>query len=384
MFEVIAKEFSMLRFAVIGLASVLLLQGAATAADPPPADPVLTAAVEFPGYVMFGESEAPGMVLVVVRGTASLVLGYGETERGNGRQPDGNSLFRLNSVSKVFATEVMASLAAEGRIRLTDTLQRHAGGKAVQQVGARPVTLLDLATYSAGMPREIGDAPADRAPRTWPTRSERWDWLASNPLRWAPGMVAAYSNVGFDLLVDAMEEATGQSYPALLRDRITEPAGMTDTTVVPTGEQCARLMIGTGLGGAGPCVDTAATAGSGGLYSTGNDMMRWLQRHMRDPEGVLALSHAVYRQRQAIPTAIGFDEAAPMSGLGLGWVTSEAAGTRPLLVAKSGAGVGFMSYAVFAPGRDVGVFVVMNRLDFAPFAGLVAGANALVASLATR
>jgi D-alanyl-D-alanine-carboxypeptidase/D-alanyl-D-alanine-endopeptidase len=143
-------------------------------------------------------------------------------------------------------------------------------------------------------------------------------------------------------------------------------------------------MIGTGLGGAGPCVDTAATAGSGGLYSTGNDMLRWLQRHMRDPEGVLALSHAVYRQRQAIPTAIGFDEAAPMSGLGLGWVTSEAAGTRPLLVAKSGAGVGFMSYVVFAPGRDVGVFVVMNRLDFAPFAGLVAGANDLVASMATR
>jgi D-alanyl-D-alanine-carboxypeptidase/D-alanyl-D-alanine-endopeptidase len=377
-------EFSMLRFAVIGLASVLLLQGAATAADPPQADPVLTEAVEFPGYVMFGESEAPGMVLVVVRGTASLVLGYGETERGNGRQPDGNSLFRLNSVAKVFATEVMASLAADGRIRLTDTLQRHAGGMAVQQVGPRPITLLNLATYSAGMPREIGDAPVDRAPRTWPTRSERWHWLASNPLRWAPGTVAAYSNVGFDLLADAMEEATGQSYPALLRDRVTAPAGMTDTTVAPTEEQCARLMVGTGLGGAGPCVDTAATAGSGGLYSTGNDMLRWLQRNMRDPEGVLALSHAVYRQRQAIPTAIGFDEAAPMSGLGLGWVISEAAGARPLLVAKSGAGVGFMSYVAFAPGRDVGVFVVMNRLDLAPFAGLVAGANALVASLATR
>ncbi len=73
-----------------------------------------------------------------------------------------------------------------------------------------------------------------------------------------------------------------------------------------------------------------------------------------------------------------------MSGLGLGWVTVEASGARPLLVGKSGAGVGFMSYVAFAPGRDVGVFVVVNRLDFAPFAGLVAGTHALVASLATR
>lgn len=374
----------MLRLAVTAMFMTLLAQGAATAADPPPADPVLTEAVEFPGYVMFAESGAPGMVLVVVRGAASLVLGYGETERGNGRRPDGNTLFRLNSIAKVFATEVLISLAAEGRIRLTDTLQQHAGGRSVQQVGPRPITLLDLATYSAGMPRDIGDAPEGRAPRTWPTRSERWHWLASNPLHWAPGTVAAYSNVGFDLITDAMEEATGQFYPALLRDRVTAPAGMTDTTVAPTEEQCARLMIGTGLGGAGPCVDTIATAGSGGLYSTGNDMLLWLRRNMQDRDGTLALSHAVYRHRQAIPTAVGFDEAAPMSGLGLGWVIIEAAGARPLLVGKSGAGVGFMSYVAFAPGRDVGVFVVVNRLDFVPFAGLLAGVNALVASLATR
>ncbi|TPG44214.1 D-alanyl-D-alanine-carboxypeptidase/endopeptidase AmpH [Roseomonas nepalensis] len=377
-----AGRLSWLRLAVAGLSFALLAHGAA--ADPPDADAALREAVEFPGYVLFGESGAPGLVLVAVRGASSLVLGYGETERGNGRAPDGRSLFRLNSVSKVLATEALASLVAEGRLRLTDTLARHAGGRAVQQVGPRPITLLDLATYSAGLPREIGDAPADRAPRTWPTRSERWRWLDGNPLRWAPGTMAAYSNVGFDLLGDAMEEASGQAYPALLRDRVTAPAGMTDTTVSPTEEQCARLMTGTGLGGAGPCVDTAATAASGGLYSTGDDMRRWLRRNLGDPEGTRALSHAVYRPRQAMPIAAGFDEAAPMSGLGLGWVISDAAGTRPLLVAKSGAGVGFMSYVAFAPGRDAGVFVVMNRLDFAPFAGLVAGANALLASLATR
>jgi serine-type D-Ala-D-Ala carboxypeptidase/endopeptidase len=50
-----------------------------------------------------------------VHGDHSLVRGYGETEKGNGRTPDGNSLLRLNSVTKVFTTEVLASLAAEGK-----------------------------------------------------------------------------------------------------------------------------------------------------------------------------------------------------------------------------------------------------------------------------
>ena len=221
-------------------------------------------------------------------------------------------------------------------------------------------------------------------PRAWPTREDRWKWLPGYKLPWAPGTIAAYSNVGFDLLADAIETAAGQSYPDLLRARVTAPLGMADTGFAPTPEQCARLMIGTGLGGAGPCVDTHATDGSGGLYSTGNDMALWLRHNIEDPDGMLALSHAVYRQRQALPAAIGFDEAGPMAGLGLGWVTVASEGIHPTLVAKSGGGVGFMSYIAFAPGRGVGLFVAVNRVDFAMFFGLTEAANELIANLVTR
>ena len=72
----------------------------------------------------FAESGAPGMVLVVVRGDATLVRGYGETEKGNKHEPDGNSLLRLNSITKVFTTEVLVSLAADRKLALTDKLQR--------------------------------------------------------------------------------------------------------------------------------------------------------------------------------------------------------------------------------------------------------------------
>jgi len=54
------------------------------------------------------------------------------------------------------------------------------------------------------------------------------------------------------------------------------------------------------------------------------------------------------------------------------------------LLTKSGGGVGFMSYLVFAPGRNAGVMVVVNRTDFGIFTPLVGAANSLVAALATR
>jgi serine-type D-Ala-D-Ala carboxypeptidase/endopeptidase len=370
----------------IVLSLILAIAAAAPlrAADAPAADPVLTGASDLTGTVMFLQSGASGMVLVIVRGDRSLVLGYGETEKGNKRTPDGNSLFRLNSITKVFATEVLVSLAADGKLSLADPLQRYAGRTKVPTFGSRPITLLDLATHSAALPREMGDAPDGVFHRAWPTREDRWKWLPGYKLPWAPGTIAAYSNVGFDLIADAIETAGGQSYPELLRKRVTAPLGMMDTGFAPTPDQCGRLMTGSGLGGAGPCVYTQATDGSGGLYSTGNDMARWLRHNIEDTDGTLALSHAIYRQRQALPAAIGFDEAGPMAGLGLGWVTVAAQGIHPALVAKSGGGAGFMSYIAFAPGRNTGVFVAVNRVDFAMFSGLTETANALIANLVTR
>ncbi len=376
---VAGKNNGMKRSIVLAIALAVGCPPGASAADR-----ILTEASDLGGYVLFVNSGAPGMVLAIVRDEQSVVVGYGETEKGNGHAPDGSSLVRLNSITKVFATEVVASLVADGKLRLTDPLQRFAGDAKVPVSGPRPMTLLDLATHSAGLPREMGNPPPGTNPRAWPTRDERWAWLPDYRLAWAPGTAAAYSNIGFDLLADAAETAGGQPYPELLRARVTAPLGMADTGFTPTAEQCARLMVGSGFGGPASCVDTHATDGSGGLYSTGKDMAVWLRHNIDDPDGTLALSHAVYRPRQSIPAAIGFDEAGPMAGLGLGWVSVAAAGIHPALIAKSGAGLGFMSYVVFAPGRHVGVFIVVNRVDFGTFAGLTEGANGLVASLATR
>jgi D-alanyl-D-alanine-carboxypeptidase/D-alanyl-D-alanine-endopeptidase len=73
-----------------------------------------------------------------------------------------------------------------------------------------------------------------------------------------------------------------------------------------------------------------------------------------------------------------------MAGIGLGWITMAAQGRLPMILQKSGGGGGFMPYIAFAPGRDVGAFVAVNRLDFDMFAGLTAAVNDLIANLLTR
>ena len=167
---------------IIRIAALALAVGLGVAATTPSraADPVLAQATDLGGLVMFLESGAPGMVLVVVRGDDEIVRGFGETAPGSKQEPNGKSLLRLNSINKVFTTEALVSLVADGKLRLTDPLQRWAGEAKVPDFKGRPITLLDLATHSAALPREIGDAPADAAPRTWPTRADRWTWQCWN------------------------------------------------------------------------------------------------------------------------------------------------------------------------------------------------------------
>ena len=112
------------------------------------------------------------------------------------------------------------------------------------------------------------------------------------------------------------------------------------------------MMMGTGLGAQPAPVWTLNRQRSGGLYSTADDMVLWMRHELQgDASPVLAISQAVYRLRQTMPAAIGFDEGASMAGIGLAWVMVAAHGTQPMLLDKSGGGGGFMTYVALAPGR---------------------------------
>src|SRR5262249_56973163 len=110
-------------------------------------------------------SGAPGLVLAVVRGEETIVLGYGETRPGSKVEPDGRSILRMGSIAKVMAGQVLASMAADGTLKLTDPLAQYAPpGANVPAFPGREITLLDVASYTARLPRALPDVP-DPPPR---------------------------------------------------------------------------------------------------------------------------------------------------------------------------------------------------------------------------
>ncbi|WP_247311594.1 D-alanyl-D-alanine-carboxypeptidase/endopeptidase AmpH [Bradyrhizobium sp. 141] len=365
----------------------MLIYGPARA---PAEDLALQDAVTMTGTAMFLNSSAPGLILAVVHGDDSVVQGYGETAPGSKVEPDGRSIIRLGSISKVFATDLLATLAAEGRVGLTDPLSRYApAGVTVRSFGNQPFSLLDLASHAAGLPREVRN-PSVKGGDGNPFLAFRadyyWKWISEHPPAYAPGTTAMYSNYGYGLLGEALSKAAGKPYRDLLQEQLIAPLALTDTTTRLSDEQKMRLMVGLDpFNQPDPNWEVPdIMLASAGVYSTANDVVRWMRWHLNgDDKSATALSlvHALWRPHDGLQRVVGAEVTGSI-GMGLGWIISPPKDGVPLLLGKSGGIGGFMTYVVLSPNRKLGIFVVASRVNFAMFEGLRTAVRELAAELA--
>jgi D-alanyl-D-alanine-carboxypeptidase/D-alanyl-D-alanine-endopeptidase len=357
------------------------------------ADALLDEIVEFNGEIFFIDTKVPALVIGAVRDGEISVKGFGERAGPGSPAPDGDTIIRIGSITKAFTGEVLAHLTAEGTVELADPLSKWAPDLASGASGADvpPIRLIDLATHAAGLPREVPHEPGpDNDPFVNITREGFAAWLKKEPLLFAPGSSVLYSNFGFDLLSIALSEAAKKPYPEILQEHITGPLQMKDTGFALSDEQKKRFMPGHAPDGtAMPEVPTGSViVGSGGLYSTPNDLLRWMKWHLdrfgeKDAEARV-LDHALYLMRDGLKAASGMDESGHMDALGLAWIGMMAKDDRPFILQKAGGLQGTFSYIAFAPTRNAAVFIAINKFDFAAALKMGEYANELLATIAPR
>jgi D-alanyl-D-alanine-carboxypeptidase/D-alanyl-D-alanine-endopeptidase len=384
-------RWSRARFAFVGIATVIAAQSALSG----PAiaeDKLLTEAVNFTGTLTYLGVRVPGFILVAVRNGETAFAGFGKIADKTDKAPDADTMFRIGSVSKAFCGEVLASMVLDGKARFADRLQDRLGYEVtLPEKEGRPIRLIDLATQASGLPREVPrpDAPADD-PFATNTREAQIADLKKDPLLFAPGTGALYSNYGFDLLGAALANAGGKPYADLLKERVLDRAGMKDTVFNLRPGDEARAMQGHNFDGSPmPVAHTPVSIEcSGGLYTTANDMARWMKWHLDrlavTDRDLRLLDHAAYLYRDGLTVVSGLDDGGAMDAMGLGWVINMPTASHPLILQKSGGLQGSFAYLAMAPTRGVAAFFVMNEFSTGGFTAAVAATNGLVAQLAPR
>ena len=348
---------SLLIFAALCAASLTSAQAAQPSVDPEFAADVVD---RYANHIYYG-SGAIGMALVVIDGNQRVFRSFGETRPGNNEHPQLDSVIRIASLSKLMTSEMLVKLLDQGVVKLNDPLSKYAPpGARVPTYQGAPITLVNLATHTSALPREQPGGAAHRPVFVWPTRQQRWNWLSTATLT-----------------------AAGKPWPQLFEEQITRPLGMKDTTFTPSPDQCRRLMIPEK--GASPCNNTLAAIGSGGVYSTPGDMMRWMQQFLSSDfftRGQQAdrMQTLIY-QRSQLTRVIGMDVPGKADALGLGWVYMKPKNGQPGIIQKTGGGGGFITYMAMNPQANVGAFVVVTRSSLTRFNNMSDGINELVSEL---
>lgn len=225
---------------------------------------------------------------------------------GPGAVPlDGETVFEIGSVTKVFTATALADMALRGEVSLDQPVAELLPPNVkVPDRSGKPITLLLLSTHFSALPRLPANwIPADMAnPYADYTVQKMYDFLASYTLPYDPGERYVYSNFGFGLLGHALAREAGTTYEALIRERILGPLGMDHTAIELTPWMESHLAMGHDEYG-DPAVnwDIPALAGGGALRSTVNDMLEFAAANLSDSAGTpFAAMDSTHRPRQAI------------------------------------------------------------------------------------
>lgn len=280
------------------------------------------------------------------------IVSYGDP--GPGQPPlDGNSVFEIGSISKVFTSTVLAQLVQEGKVRLDDPAQKYLPSTVqVPTRNGKAITLGNLAMQNSGLPRLPSNLkPADSAnPYADYTVQQMYDFLSSYQLTRDPGAEFEYSNLGVGLLGHILSRATGLSYEELERQRVWAPLGMTNTSITFTPWMKAHLAIGHDpQGQVAANWDLPTLAGAGAIRSTTNDMLKFMDANLHPERGALQRAMAFAHEQRA---------PAGNMGIGLNWLIAHA-GPDTILWHNGGTG-GYRTFIGFEPSRKTGVVVMTN------------------------
>ena len=332
------------------------------------ANPSATVITKFRARIpeLMTEQGIPGLAVALVDADQTLwAEGFGHIDQRGSAPVTADTIFSVESMSKLFtATAVMQAVAA-GRLDLdapiTTYLPEFTVHSAFEEHPERKITLRMLLSHTAGFTHEAplgNNNDLDPGDFDAHVRSISDTWL-----RFPVGSGYAYSNLGIDLAGYILERVEGKPFAEVMRDSLLEPLGMHHSTF---DRAVIRATADRAVGHVHPYpeppLEVPMTA-AGGLYSSAADLARFLRFELNGGsiDGRAVLDSKWLDEMETIPPP----RAGEPAGYALGvvrhrwnrWAQS------PDLFEHGGGGFGFLSDLWWAPQLGVGIAVLTNSDD---------------------
>jgi CubicO group peptidase (beta-lactamase class C family) len=294
------------------------------------------------------QKQAVGMVAGVIDPNGRRVIAYGKLANDDPHALDGDTIFEIGSITKVFTSLVLADMVYRKEVALDDPAAKYLPENVrMPERNGKSITLLDLSTHCSG----LSPLPGNLKPGADYSREDLYQFLSGYTLPRDPGSGYEYSNLGAGLLGHLLARRAGTDYESLIRSRIARPLGMPDTGIALSSAMHQRMATGHNAMLAPVANSDLPTllAGAGALRSSANDMLTFLEAFLGYKESLLA---------PAMKAMLEVRRPAGQATIGLGWIIMSAHGRE--IAGHDGRTGGFCSAVGYNPEERIGVVVLSN------------------------
>lgn len=281
-----------------------------------------------------------GAVLVSRRGEILLQKGYGIKNDKKGELLSADDVFQLYSITKTFTSTLVMKLEEEGKLKLSDKLEKYYPGFPE----GNTITIENLLTHTSGIyDYTRGYNMPDMKEKTLV------HFLRSKPLDFPPGTQWSYSNSGYWLLGFIIEKVTGLSYEEALKQYIFNPlqmknAGLDYKKFVSKYKTTGYITLSDSLKEEAEIYDSPGPFAAGAIYATVGDVYKY---YVGVKENKILTSDAYKKAFTPYKNDYGY-----------GWVISSFDGNKT--IGHSGGAAGFRTNFIMIPDKTICIVVLSN------------------------
>jgi CubicO group peptidase (beta-lactamase class C family) len=319
--------------------------------------------------------DVPGLALAVVKdGNLTYANGYGvRSVNAPNELVDANTLFGIASVTKAFTAAALGILVDQGKLKWDDKVKDYIPDFVMYDpYVTMEFTIRDLLAHHSGLARGAGELMQDPSPTTF-TTSEIIHSLRYFKPQSSFRTQFAYSNIMYIVAGEVIARVSGMTWEEFIDSHILMPLQMRQSrpnhrlilanpnVIQPHSKTNGKVHVVTRD-------DDEVADPAGGIFSSANDMSRWMIMQMNDGkygDGLnmrlfsQAVHHEMWTPQTIVPVTGTSVYNTHFGAYGLGWFLIDAAGYEEVF--HTGGDTGMSSAVVMIPELRLGIVVLANE-----------------------
>jgi CubicO group peptidase (beta-lactamase class C family) len=224
------------------------------------------------------------IIVGIIDANGRHIYAEGKLSDKDPRLPDGNTIYEIGSITKVFTSLLLADMSLKHLLNLNDPISKFLP-KSVKTPtkNGKEISLLSLSTHRSGMPRFPYNVDPKNLDKPYVDYSvnKLYEYISNFEPPYDIDSKWRYSNVGYGLLGNILTLVAHKDFEPLITEEICKPLNMNNTVISLTANQKSNLAIGHAESGTSVgLTDLGAIEAGGALRSNVNDLLSFAEANL--------------------------------------------------------------------------------------------------------